>query len=281
MVKFMATYLLTWNPINSYDWEDIDYSIKEINENGYYKDRWSCGVTKSIKTGDRVFLIELGSEPRGIVASGIVDKGWYQADHWNEEKREKNIYANYVDINFDIILNAKKEKILMYEELHEGKLKDMHWLSQSSGISIQFDIAIELENVWSKFIKENHKKLKSVELITEEIINPQKYYEGALEKITVNKYERNGIAREECLNHYGYTCYCCGVNLKDIYGEIAKNFIHVHHITPLASIGKKYELNPIKDLIPMCPNCHAIIHRVKPELSIDKLKEIICNNRKS
>jgi 5-methylcytosine-specific restriction protein A len=81
-----------------------------------------------------------------------------------------------------------------------------------------------------------------------------------------------------CIEHYGTNCYICGFNFEKKYGEIGRDFIHVHHIKPLSEIGKKYELNPIQDLRPVCPNCHAMLHRKKSPYSIDELNQIINNN---
>lgn len=90
------------------------------------------------------------------------------------------------------------------------------------------------------------------------------YYEGTKIKILVNKYERDTKARDECIEHYGAICLACKFDFKKKYGDIGKGFIHVHHKVPLSKIGKSYKVDPIKDLIPVCPNCHAMIHKKKP-----------------
>lgn len=107
-----------------------------------------------------------------------------------------------------------------------------------------------------------------------------KFIEGASKKVLVNAYERNQRAREKCIKHNGYKCSVCEKVLADVYGEIAKEFIHVHHIKPLCEIDKQYNVDPIKDLKPVCPNCHAILHRSRPALSIEELKDIIHKVRK-
>jgi 5-methylcytosine-specific restriction protein A len=56
---------------------------------------------------------------------------------------------------------------------------------------------------------------------------------------------------------------------------LGEGFIHVHHLKPLAQIGEQYELDPINDLRPVCPNCHAMLHRASPALSIDALRALI------
>ena len=99
--------------------------------------------------------------------------------------------------------------------------------------------------------------------------------EGAKREIVVNAYERNPQARSTCISHYGTKCYICGFDFEKVYGRLGKDFIHVHHLVPISSIGKEYEIDPIKDLRPVCPNCHAMLHRENPPLSIEELKKII------
>ena len=103
----------------------------------------------------------------------------------------------------------------------------------------------------------------------------EKLYEGALMKVNVNKYERNQKARRECVAKKGYRCQVCGRDFEATYGEIGKGFIHVHHLTPISSIGKEYKLNVDTDLAPVCPNCHYMLHRKNPPYTIEELKEII------
>jgi len=106
------------------------------------------------------------------------------------------------------------------------------------------------------------------------------FYEGAQQRIVVNRYERDRGAREACIVYWGEKCSVCGFVFSDMYGEIGKNFIHVHHITPLSEIAEGYQVNPKEDLRPVCPNCHAMLHQRMPPYSIEELKEIIFNHRK-
>lgn len=110
-------------------------------------------------------------------------------------------------------------------------------------------------------------------LLPEEVDTPESYIEGASKSISVNTYERSSDARRKCIEHHGLNCSVCDFNFEQAYGAIGENYIHVHHIIPLSEIKKEYTLDPIKDLIPVCPNCHAIIHRTRPALSIQQLKE--------
>lgn len=103
----------------------------------------------------------------------------------------------------------------------------------------------------------------------------EKLYEGALITVKANKYERNQKARRECVTKKGYQCLICGRDFEATYGEIGRNFIHVHHLTPISSVGKEYELNVDTDLVPVCPNCHYMLHRKDPPYTVEELKGII------
>lgn len=99
--------------------------------------------------------------------------------------------------------------------------------------------------------------------------------EGARKQVIVNAYERNPVARVVCINHYGSNCYVCGFNFEAHYGEIGKGYIHIHHLKPLAAIAKQYRVDPIKDLRPVCPNCHAMIHRKDPPYTLEEMQSLI------
>lgn len=114
--------------------------------------------------------------------------------------------------------------------------------------------------------------------IPEEVETPEHYFEGASQKVSVNTYERNAEARAKCIEYYGYACAVCSFDFQRFYGAIGKNYIHVHHIVPLSEIKKEYKLDPLKDLIPVCPNCHAIIHKTQPVLTVEQLRQDLIKN---
>jgi len=110
-------------------------------------------------------------------------------------------------------------------------------------------------------------------VIAEEISTPEKFAEGAEVTVTINAYERSAKARAACIAHHGASCAVCSFDFKNVFGDLGAGFIHVHHIVPIGSIQDEYEVDPITDLIPVCPNCHAMIHRVEPPLAVDQLRE--------
>ena len=109
-------------------------------------------------------------------------------------------------------------------------------------------------------------------------IDDKDYYEGGLKRVEINRYERNPVNRELCLAANGYTCAICGFNFEKTFGSIGHNYIHVHHIVPVSSMTEQYIINPAKDMIPVCPNCHAMLHKQDPPFLPEELKEILYRN---
>lgn len=101
------------------------------------------------------------------------------------------------------------------------------------------------------------------------------YSEGAVYPVYVDRYERSRKARNACIQHYGSQCVICGFDFEKVYGPIGKNKIHVHHLTPLSEIQGEYEVDPIRDLRPVCPNCHLIIHSKKVPFTIEEVKNML------
>ncbi|MGD6780177.1 HNH endonuclease [Sutcliffiella horikoshii] len=140
---------------------------------------------------------------------------------------------------------------------------------------------VELENaiieISSDFLNLILSLLPLEETAEEESI--QGLPEGDLAIVKVNRYERSQINRQACLAINGHVCKVCNFNFETTYGFIGVGFIHVHHIVPVSKLGAEYVLNPKTDLVPLCPNCHAMIHKRNPSYSLDELKEIIIKNK--
>jgi 5-methylcytosine-specific restriction enzyme A len=264
----MATYLITWNP-KRWKWEDrrdLQRCIAKIEEQGYCEDRWSCGNTRRIKQGDRLFLMRLGKDPKGIVGSGFATSDVYEDKHW--EPGHPGI-ARYIDLNFDALLDSEQEPTLSLSELSDISTSTP-WIPQSSGVTIEDQVASKLEARWTRFLNS-----EAAIRTPQEVKGSDVLYEGGTRQITVNAYERNSAARRDCIAHYGHSCSACGFSFEEKYGDVGKDFIHIHHLVPLSEVGEEYEVNPKKDLRPVCPNCHAIIHKKKPPYTIDEVRELL------
>ncbi len=263
----MTTYLLAWNPKRC-QWDDLAKTSDAVKAGETFI-TWSCGNSKRIQKGDRVFLIRLGEQPKGIFASGIVTIGSHEGLHWDDKKAAFGETCMFVKVCLDTLLDPESETILPRELLDEARFSGMHWDTQMSGVRVPEPVATELEKVWIEFTEGRGFTLP------EEVDEQEVHYEGAVRRISVNAYERNPEARQKCLAHYGASCFICGFDFAKTYGEVGQGFIHVHHLRQLSEIGEKYEVDPIRDLRPVCPNCHAMIHRRKPAYSIDEIRALL------
>lgn len=267
----MNTYLFLWNP-KKWTWTTLEQDIEQVDLTGRCATRWSCGNTKSIQPGDRVFLLKVGTEPKGIMAAGFATSTPFHERHWSGENKD----ALYVEVDMEVLLNPDKEPILTVDILNTGNLAKQNWRPMGSGNSIKSELVDELEAVWFDFL--TTQRIRHNPFIPADNEVQKIYTEGTPNQVSVTKYERNPFARKKCLEHYGFTCVACDFNFEKTYGQIGKDFIHVHHLTQVATVGQTYEINPIKDLRPVCPNCHSIIHRQRTPLTIEEVKKLINDN---
>jgi len=182
-------------------------------------------------------------------------ENFYELLYWLETSEQ--IYSSWSD---GLLSQINRAKAPTHRKVHEPLMYKM-------AVDVNFRAEI-LDLAYSE-------TKPSLGLLPEQIDNPQEFYEGASQQITVNIYERNPKARSACIEHYGAKCIICDFDFQRKYGEIGKDFIHVHHTKPLGEIGAEYKVDPINDLCPVCPNCHAMLHRRKPPFSINELRSII------
>ena len=149
----------------------------------------------------------------------------------------------------------------------------------------QIDQLNQIGMVWDRQLVRTRRKKKESKVDTDPFdISENHYVEGATKQVTVNAYERDKKARSKCLEHYlrkdgTIRCQLCGFDFGKFYGEEFTNMIEVHHIKPLSSIRKEYRLNPVEDLIPLCPNCHYVVH-AKFDGNIESLRELLAKRTK-
>jgi 5-methylcytosine-specific restriction enzyme A len=139
------------------------------------------------------------------------------------------------------------------------------------GEPTKFEDVVPVKIVWRLL----HARNLPPEILPQEVDRSKGFYEGTLSTVVVNVYERSSAAREACIRFWGCKCIVCELDFGEVYGELGAGFIHVHHLKPLSEIAATYELNPIEDLRPVCPNCHAMLHRTRPPLEIEELQSRI------
>lgn len=142
---------------------------------------------------------------------------------------------------------------------------------EKSGASVK-----QRREVYEKYLKLLNRQ-PEITVFPDEVDENVKYSEGKTKTVLVNSYERNKVARQKCIEHYGAFCQVCDFDFGIVYGDIGKDFIHVHHVIDIATIGAEYSVDPIKDLIPVCPNCHSMLHKRKPAYLIKEIKDLMKN----
>jgi hypothetical protein len=141
----MKAYLFGWNPLK-FEWADLDDDIKKLADTGKLEDNWSVISHKSIRPGDRAYIVRVGVEPKGIFASGIIASDAYPAF-----RNGRHYYR--ITVALDVLLNPDKEPILTLDILKTGNLAAQNWTPQASGISIKPELVDELEGVWQDFLE--------------------------------------------------------------------------------------------------------------------------------
>jgi len=98
--------------------------------------------------------------------------------------------------------------------------------------------------------------------------------------VLVNGYERDALAIAQCLEHHGLRCKVCDVDLEQRYGVLAAGAMQVHFQPAVARSGVRGTCDPIADLLPVCPNCHMMLHRGRDTpLRVEDLRRIMERKR--
>lgn len=127
-----------------------------------------------------------------------------------------------------------------------------------------------------KALEQNSIEVKSVIQNQVDVGVESEIVEGATVSVRMNVFERDSRARQLCIQSNGCYCHVCGIDFGKVYGSLGAGFIHVHHRKPLSEIRASYKVDPVKDLVPVCPNCHAMLHRNKGRvLSVEELKNVL------
>lgn len=116
-------------------------------------------------------------------------------------------------------------------------------------------------------------------LLPDEAAGSTMLTEGGRKSVLVNAVERNARARAECLRLHGLRCKVCDLDFFQAYGEVGQGFIHVHHLMPIAAATDLRTVDPMQDLVPVCPNCHAMLHRRSPPFEIEELRHMMQSSR--
>jgi 5-methylcytosine-specific restriction protein A len=258
-------FILTWHP-QHFLWEangGYEEAIRATAGGQPWPDNWTVGVRRGgISAGDRALLYRQRRN-RGLVASGTFTSGVQTGPHWEDATRTVRL----AHLHWDTVLDYEDRVPV---EILRAEIPEVKWdRIQGSGISVPASAAPRLAGLWAR-----HTSM----LIFRSPDEPrrtdvQAFPEGAVNRVEVNRYERDPRARKRCLDHYGYRCAVCRFSFEDCYGPLGKDYIHVHHTLELSKVPPGYHVDPVSDLVPVCPNCHAMIHRAPGRaLTVEELK---------
>ena len=221
---------------------------------------WSQKNNKSVNIGDIIYIYESKPQQRLVLKTRVIDR---------------DVTKNYID-----------DSQYAAESTSFGKKGPWFTLRLVENINIE----INLQDLRDWGLKGNIQSLrrlnddivKHIEHVNslDSDLTTVTHLEDQKKEIYTTKYERNPQNRAKALEYQGYTCKACGFNFERTYGELGKSFIEVHHVTPLFSLDKEMRVDPRKDLVPLCSNCHRMIHRNKSKMkSVSELNKIINSNK--
>ncbi len=266
----MKTYLLTWNP-HRWKWDNLAEASADTLAGKSVFESWSCGVTKSIEPGDRIFLMRVTEEPKGIIGSGWAMTAPHLRLHWDAAKAATGEQCLGVDGNWERLIYPLVDSPLGLQELGKGKLADLNWTPQASGTRIPDDIAAELEEKWAAHVGKtplaavtNDPELAAMEGAERMALVRHRRREQSLRDAKVTEARRSGNGRLKC------EVPGCGFDFELVYGDLGRDYAQVHHLKPLADRTTPSQTK-LNDLAIVCANCHAMIHRGGKCRPLDKL----------
>ena len=227
------------------------------------------------------FCFEIQATVNGTSYS-MYPEEWSRSTVEHIGNAEENKFGNFVEVIKQIEGwgNVTIEVGNSEVENDVAPLRLANWFN----ITINLDTKLKFDDSDSDFILASLKIVTSFnsaimsffDLEIEEVVDSELGLpEGAKKTVTVNKYERSKKNREACIAEFGSNCQVCEFSFESTYGEIGVGRIHVHHLVPVSKMRGEYRINPIEDLIPVCPNCHWMLHGKEPPYTPQELREII------
>ena len=211
-------WLLTWKP-TTWEWTNYKETVESVQSNVSVEDRWSCGNTKSIQPGDRIFLLRQGPDKPGVVGTGIANSCFVDF-HWDESGKQTR-YAGFTWESLVDVYGVLPRQTLLAE------LPDINWNTQSSGIEIHR--SDELLSLWHRHIG------KSTQPADEQATDFE--IEDFTSKIKVRR--KQSVFRRRVLENFAGRCCVTGVE--------EPSLLVASHIVPWAA-AKEHRLDPANGL---------------------------------
>jgi 5-methylcytosine-specific restriction protein A len=233
--------LLGWNPDRGKNpFSSYRSAVEQATETGLFRCSWVLSPLPA--EGTEVWLFLQGNRERGLTGHGRVASA-------------SGAQGSVPDlVEFDA-LRPRGEFIPV--ELLTSRVAGISWGVNRASRRIPAAAGRALRTLW----RETSAPEEADPLIQPPGTLPQQ----ALAQVAANRYERDPYARRVCLAHHGTSCAVCGFSFEESYGPVGRGFLSVHHLVPASRIDEDYQLDPVADLVPLCPNCHSMAHRRLPE----------------
>lgn len=256
------TFLLTWNPLKEVSMAQLKELRIQMMAGGLCSWSWTCRSVNKVTAGDRFLMLRQGPEPRGIIGSG-----WVRTNGWFSEEG-----VPCVNILWRRLVDPSRP---LNPATIQGA-EDVHWSPQGSGIELPEEFFEAVWQAWEAHSANDHAPslpppsgIEPTPVVTREMTTPREdaasSIEGRLIESWSSRRKRDPVNRARCLAVHGYRCVVCTMSFAEDYGEIGEGFIHIHHEQPLAAsddvTGSAQD--PAVMMKPVCPNCHAMLHRGK------------------
>ena len=270
-----AAYLVTWNPASK-PWPELD-NLVEQTVRGLLADEWWNVANQGIAPGDRVFLLKQGAAPTGIMGAGRARTDSTRTrPHWDNPRASRGDTVNYIDIDWEVILNPGRESLLPEAQIQADGLPQRLWNARNSGNSIVPAVAERLENLWEIHVARIRGLVPN--LVSDSSIEELEFPEGREVWRLHHSHERHpklpGLAKGAALARgEAIACAVCEFDFWKTYGEVGKDFIECHHTLPVSEL-KEGMVTRLSDIVLVCSNCHRMLHRRRPWLTVGQLKAL-------
>lgn len=257
----VAAVILGWNANGCNRW-DYRAAVEQVAESGRLVQRWNVGHPLKVPPGTEAWLFVQDSSDAG---TGLIGHGVVISEPYKGALEEREDVGWYVSIAFDALLP-------LGEQIRPNALRAAVPAVFRAGVldHPSMDVPSEAEPDLRRLWREEGPTAAHPEVV------PGTYPPDAVSSIDVNRFERNPDARRVCLAFHGTSCAVCGFSFEASYGGIGTGFIDVHHVVPPEMLGSGYQLDPVADLVPLCPNCHAMAHHgIGPPRTVSELRSIV------
>lgn len=258
----VAAVILEWD---ARAWTSWDYraAVEQAATSGRTLRQWEVGDLQNILPGTEVWLLVRGSSDAatGLGGHGAVMSWPYRSGR----PTEVGSASRYVTVGFDALLPLGEQ---IRPHVLCAAVPDVPWgESMAVPVSVAESAEPDLRRLWQE---QGPTPGRPGRLVA------GTYPPDAISVTIVNRFEQDPDARRLCLAFHGTSCAACGFSFEVSYGQIGSGAIDVHHLVPPALLGPDYELDPVADLIPLCPNCHAVAHHgVRSPRSVAELRHIL------